>query len=99
MQDSIKASQKESAKIDEKKVNIVVRDLISKSYSPTINRLMGDLESLSAHPWTLSCSNKQQISIKKGDDMECIDWESKEARDVMLKNLRMIKKCKKKIFE
>ena len=86
LEDSIKTSQKE--KIDEGKSDIDVKDLISKSYSPTINRLMDDLESLSAHPWTLSCTSKQQISIKKGDDMECVDWESKEAQNIMLRNLR-----------
>lgn len=87
LEDSIKASSKE--KIDESKSNINMADLISKSYSPTINRLMDDLESLSAHPWTLSCASKQQISIKIKNKMECVDWEDKTAKAVMLKNLKI----------
>ena len=87
LKDSVKVSIKEpsSETIDE---NIDFEGLISKSYSPTINRLIGDLESLSAYPWALNCSNNQQINIKKSGIWTCVDWESKEAQDLMLRNLR-----------
>ena len=84
--DSLKTSQKEHS--PEGKSDLEVTDLISKSYSPTINRLIGDLESLSSYPWALNCPNNQQINIKKKDGWDCIDWESKEARNVMLKDLK-----------
>jgi len=90
LRDSVRETNKQTEEKKESKtgVDVEVTDLISKSYSPTINRLIGDLESLSAYPWALNCSNNQQINIKKGDVWECVDWESKEARDVMLKDLK-----------
>jgi len=68
--------------------SVAVGDLISKSYSPSVNELLTNLQSLSPNPAAFACENNQQIRIKKGSKMECVDWESEVAQDAMLKNLK-----------
>ena len=43
------------------KVDMAVGDLVSKSYSPTVNELLTNLQSLSPNPASFACENNQQI--------------------------------------
>ena len=85
LEDSISKSKVSSSS---KTSDVSVDKLISKSYSPTINQLLTNLESLSLHPYSFGCENKQQIRIKKGSKIECIDWKNKEVQNIMLRNLK-----------
>jgi hypothetical protein len=68
--------------------DLAVGDLISKSYSPSVNELLTNLQSLSPNPAAFACENNQQIRINKGSKMECVDWESEAAQAAMLRNLK-----------
>ena len=68
--------------------DLAVGDLISKSYSPSVNELLTNLQSLSPNPTAFACENNQQIRINKGSKMECVDWESEAAQTAMLRNLK-----------
>jgi len=68
--------------------DLAVGDLISKSYSPSVNELLTNLQSLSPNPAAFACENNQQIRIKKGSKLECVDWESESAQTAMLRNLK-----------
>ena len=70
------------------KVDMAVGDLVSKSYSPTVNELLTNLQSLSPNPASFACENNQQIRVQKGSKIECVDWESSAAQEAMLKNLK-----------
>ena len=67
---------------------LAVGELVSKSYSPTVNELLTNLQSLSPNPAAFACENNQQIRIQKGSKIECVDWESEAAQSAMLKNLK-----------
>ena len=68
--------------------DLAVGDLISKSYSPSVNELLTNLQSLSPNPAAFACENNQQIRINKGSKMECVDWESEEAQAALIRNLK-----------
>ena len=93
LDDSIKPQDKQLEKTKNKDFDLspeslALYELIRISYSPQVNKLLDSLQSLSENPATFSCENNQQIKIKKGSKVECVDWESKEAQNAMLHNLK-----------
>ena len=85
--DSLRDSSKQPEAKKTSESSISVDHLVSKSYSPTINELLTNLKSLSLQPTAFNCELDQQIRIKSGSSIKCVDWESKEAQRVMLHNL------------
>jgi hypothetical protein len=83
LQDSITKTS-----VTKKSKTIDVSSLVSKSFSPTVNQLLTNLQTLSLHPYSFGCENNQQIRIKHDGEEKCVDWESKEAQSVMLRNLK-----------
>ena len=57
-----------------------------KAYSPSINKLLLSLKTLSPDAKVFRCAEKE-IAIPKGKGHKCVNWESKEAQQAMLRNL------------
>lgn len=57
------------------------------SFSPAVNKALGDLHSISPNPKVFTCLQHQKVNVVKHGRKKCVHWRTKIARTTMLDNL------------